>query len=138
MFTDLKNYDPQEYFLTPLDKKEFQIQRQKYGISDIDLEVFTEYLDEVIYNGLSKIIFSTECSAPKFLTKEEWNLKLERALQCAKNIHDNNVEEMSTGLPNFNSKEDYMSHINNLNAESYVLRDELFKFLNEYHDYIFI
>ena len=138
MFTDLDNYDPKEYYLTPLDEEEFRLQRQKYGISDIDLEVFTEYLDEVIYNGLNKIINSNECHAPTFLNKEEWYSKLTRALFCASTIHNNNMEEISTGVNNFNSIDDYTLHVNNLNAESYVLRDELFKFLNEYHDYIFI
>ncbi len=124
------------------DYDEYLSQREKYGISDFDLGNFIEYIDDIIYVGLSKLVFSESFLSGKFIGPEymshnAWKDLMQEAYELSSIIHRNNEKEVLIGIKDFNYNVDlYTDFINNLKAESYASRERLFTILNDYNEYI--
>lgn len=137
MFTNLENVD--KMFNIDSSEMEKNIrQRKELGISDSDLFSFTEYLDEVIYNGITRLVLHDNCLGPEYLSDDEWRTILEKMYSISERIYKNNIAEIESDINSFDSYKDCLDYLDNLSAESYALRAELFDYLNVFHDYIYL
>ena len=137
MFTDLENVNKMFNISSSEMEKNIR-QRKELGISDSDLLSFPEYIDEVIYNGLTRLILQNNCLGPEYLSDKEWKDILDKIYNLSKRIHENNIAEIKNDINSFNSYKECLDYLDNLSAESYALRQDLFEYLNVFHDYIYL
>lgn len=137
MFTDLNNID-NIFNIQSSEMEKYIRQRKELGVSDVDLLSFTEYLDEVIYNGITRLVLNNNCIGPDYISEDEWKSILERLYVISERIYKNNIAEVESDINSFNSYEECLDYLNHLSAENYALRAELFDLLNVYHDYIYL
>ena len=136
MFTNLENIS--KMFNIQSDMEKCIRQRKELGISDADLLSLPEYLDEVIYNGITRLVLNGDVVGPEHLSDEEWKTILERAYTISEKIYKNDIAEIESDINSFKSYEDCLDYLDHLSAENYALRSELFEILNTYHDYIYL
>lgn len=107
-------------------------QRARDGVSNIDIQLLGDFLDEVIYNALNKFS-EIECTQPEGLNENEWQNYLENAIALSSKIVENN-----NALNSLSVDEMYNVDICNILAENYAYRAELLEMLNDIWEYLYV